>query len=467
MRAFVLFIAVIAAAVGGLLWWLKFEHGAPTATIAPDVAVVGREAAWTVAVDASGTPGLRKVEVRLGSNGKTVELLRQEFPAASWLGSGVASSTFAVAGDLGGRGVSEGEWTLQVVVDTYAWRVIPRRQHVLAERRVTVDLTPPNAALLTTQHNLRLGGAAAALFRLDADASAAGVRVQDYFFPAVHGYFADPDVVLALFAVPQDLSTDAQPVVRVVDAAGNAREIALPSRIRPRTFRSRTLEIDDAFLGRKVPELYALAGQQAPADLVQGYLYVNREMRQESERRIRAATAVSAPRRLWDGAFRRQSNSAPMSNFADRRTYTHGGETIDRQTHLGFDLASVPAAPVEAAQNGVVVLAEMLGIYGNTVILDHGLGVFTLYGHLSTFAVAKGDHVSAGQTVGQTGDTGLAGGDHLHFSVMLYGIHIDPVEWWDPKWLADHVMEKLAMFPAAGKEPAPPAAENEDGEARS
>jgi murein DD-endopeptidase MepM/ murein hydrolase activator NlpD len=397
--------------------------------------------------------------------------LRKEFPAGSWLGGGVPTATLVTAADLTERGLPEGVAQLGVEVDTYAWHIIPRREGVATERAVTIDLTPPNAQLLTIQHNMRVGGAALALVRVPGDAATVGVKVQDYFFPAVRGYFDDPDVALALFAVPQDLAPNTQPVVRVADAVGNAREITLPCSIRPREFRTRKLEIDDSFLQRKVPELYAVAGRQPPADLVQGYLYVNRDMRQESERRIREVTASSDPKPLWDGVFHRQSNSAPMSNFADRREYVHGGETIDRQTHLGFDLASLRAAPVEAAQNGIVVLADMLGIYGNTVILDHGLGVFTLYGHLSTFAVGVGERVSKGQTIGQTGDTGLAGGDHLHFSVMLRGVHIDPVEWWDPKWLEDHVTNNLKLFPVAGQAqaaaaPAPAAAEGEDGQAR-
>jgi murein DD-endopeptidase MepM/ murein hydrolase activator NlpD len=104
----------------------------------------------------------------------------------------------------------------------------------------------------------------------------------------------------------------------------------------------------------------------------------------------------------------------------------------------------------------------MLGIYGNTVVIDHGLGVASLYGHLSTFAVKAGDRVKAGQSVGQTGETGLAGGDHLHFSIMVHGTHVDPVEWWDPKWLKDHVTEPLAMFPASSRP-----TENVGGEAPS
>jgi len=110
-------------------------------------------------------------------------------------------------------------------------------------------------------------------------------------------------------------------------------------------------------------------------------------------------------------------------------------------------------APVEAAQNGIVVFAGDLGIYGNAVIIDHGLGVFSLYGHLSSIVVKSGQAVKMGEHIGQTGDTGLAGGDHLHFSIMLDGTHINPVEWWDGKWIRDHITPALTILPVA----APPA----------
>jgi murein DD-endopeptidase MepM/ murein hydrolase activator NlpD len=223
--------------------------------------------------------------------------------------------------------------------------------------------------------------------------------------------------------------------------------------IKDRKFPERQLQIDDAFLQRKVPEILTAVRQPVPTDLKQGYLTVNRDLRRESEERLRAITARSADHPLWSGVFHRQSNAAPMSAFADRRSYLYGGEVIDRQTHLGYDLASLKNAPVEAAQDGVVVFADYLGIYGNTVVLDHGLGVFSLYGHLSSIGVQQGQPVHAGDALGQTGETGLAGGDHLHFSIMLRGVHVDPVEWWDPLWMRDHVAARLSSLPAA-----PPAA---------
>jgi murein DD-endopeptidase MepM/ murein hydrolase activator NlpD len=264
----------------------------------------------------------------------------------------------------------------------------------------------------------------------------------------VRGYFADPTVVMVLFAVPQDLSAAAQPVLRAVDAAGNAAEVAVPVSIKNRTFPERQLPLDDAFLQRKVPEILSKVGKPVPADLVQGYLTVNRDVRRESEEKLDAITAQSADIPLWTGVFHRQAN-APMSAFADRRSYIYKGEVIDQQTHLGYDLASFKRMPVEATQAGVVRFAGYLGIYGDTVVIDHGLGVASLYGHLSSIGVKEGQQVAAGEVIGQSGETGLAGGDHLHFSILVRGVHVDPVEWWDPKWIREHVADQLASQPAA------------------
>jgi murein DD-endopeptidase MepM/ murein hydrolase activator NlpD len=146
---------------------------------------------------------------------------------------------------------------------------------------------------------------------------------------------------------------------------------------------------------------------------------------------------------LWEEPFLQLSNSKVESVFADRRTYYYNGESIDKQTHLGFDLASLARSAVEASNSGNVVFADYLGIYGNCVILDHGLGLFSLYGHLSAIDVEQGQSVSRGEALGQTGQTGLAGGDHLHYSMIVQGIQVSPVEWWDPNWIRLHVVAKL------------------------
>ena len=132
-----------------------------------------------------------------------------------------------------------------------------------------------------------------------------------------------------------------------------------------------------------------------------------------------------------------------MSHFADRRTYMYQGKPVDHQDHLGFDLASVQHAPVPAANRGVVVLAHFHGIFGNAVVLDHGHGLMSLYAHLSVISVQEGQTVDRGAILGQSGATGLAGGDHLHYTTLLQGLPVNPVEWWDPHWIHDRLKEKL------------------------
>jgi len=454
MRSLLAIFGAALLLIAVAVWWLKFEHHAPQAALVTHVEVLGRKTPIDIDVR-SDAPGLRAVIVRLQAGGTAYELLNEQYPALNWRGSGITEKRLHLEPDLLQLKVPEGAVILDVSVETYAWHLLPPARTPLLSAPFTVDLTPPRIDLLTTQHNVRLGGVELAVFRQSSDTVRSGVEVDKYFFPAVLGYFTDPGVALAFFAVPQDVSDTARPRLVALDAAGNRREVYLPCTIKPRTFADRTLPIDDDFLTRKVPEIEHDSGVTPNADLVKGYLYINGELRRQNEAHIRELTATSQPQPLWDGAFHRQSNAAPLSSFADRRSYTYHGEVIDHQTHLGFDLASLKLSPVEAAQNGVVVLAGNLGIYGNAVILDHGLGIFSLYGHLSTIAVRTGERVKTAQPLGQTGETGLAGGDHLHFSIMLHGVHVDPVEWWDPHWLHDHVTPKLTMFPhaAAKQEP--------------
>jgi murein DD-endopeptidase MepM/ murein hydrolase activator NlpD len=158
---------------------------------------------------------------------------------------------------------------------------------------------------------------------------------------------------------------------------------------------------------------------------------------------IAALARKTAPAILWEGAFQPLGGSQIESSFADYRTYLYDGKEVDRQVHLGFDLAKTVNAPVTVGNRGNVLFAAELGIYGNTVIVDHGMGVQSLYAHLSSFAVKEGDEVQKGQTLGTSGQTGLAGGDHVHFSMLVNGQFVNATEWWDPHWIEDRITRKL------------------------
>lgn len=438
MRWMVLLLLVVVLGSLGLV----AEPFAPVATLdgAPDV--IGRDTIVHASARDRGT-GLARLELRLVPQNATAGFVlgSVEFPRHSFRGSGVGEA--AVEGTVKDAGaLAEGPATLEVWVKDHSW--LPRFTHEpAATHPVVVDLTPPTIGVVSEERIAKLGGAETVVYRVAPDATESGVQVGKEFFPGVASMFADANLRVAVFALAQD-APDARPVVVASDAAGNRQQATVGIVVKPRVFAEKRLELNQDFLSRKVPELLSANGLPSGGDLVEGYLRINRELRATTEKRVREICRESTPRQLWEGGFLRLPNSAPLSGFADRRSYVYEGRVIDNQTHLGFDLASLRGSPVPSANAGRVVFAGPLGIYGDTVIVDHGLGVFTLYGHLSEIGVTSGTDVVRGAPVGKTGETGLAGGDHLHFSVMVHGVHVDPVEWWDGHWIEDHVLRRVA-----------------------
>jgi murein DD-endopeptidase MepM/ murein hydrolase activator NlpD len=264
------------------------------------------------------------------------------------------------------------------------------------------------------------------------------VRVGDSFSPGFR-HPSDPALFVAFYAVHPDSPADLRAEVVAEDRAGNEGTVPLAVSLVERSFPSDTVQVSDGFLGRKIPELLP----EHDGELIDAYLKVNRDLRRENAEKLRKLCSDSSDDRLWSGPFLQLPASQVNARFAERRTYVYEGREVDRQTHMGFDLASTARAAVPAANDGVVAFVGPLGIYGNTVLIDHGLGVFSLYGHLSEITVEKGQPVARGDQIGRTGATGLAGGDHLHFSMLVAGDFVDPLEWFDKQWIEEHVEAKL------------------------
>jgi murein DD-endopeptidase MepM/ murein hydrolase activator NlpD len=313
----------------------------------------------------------------------------------------------------------------------------------VVQRQITLDLTPPSLELVADDRYISFGGAGAIVYKTSADAATSGVRVGKHFFPGFGGQIKDkPDHLLALFAHPYDTQPGTRAVLVSTDKAGNTREMALVYELKDVKYRKSTIAVSDNFLqGKVVPLVQDAAARQGPPKDV--FVAVNRALRKANDDKIAEVTKKASPAILWNGAFVQLSNSKVEANFADQRTYTYNGEALDTAYHLGYDLSVTKRYPVEAANSGTVAFADNLGIYGNAVILDHGLGLFTLYGHLSSIDVKVGDKVERRGVLGRTGETGLAAGDHLHYGVYLHGVAVLPVEWWDAKWIGDNIAPKL------------------------
>lgn len=430
----------------GLLLSLFRSGPAPEVTIHSPVNGIGRSGQIEVEV-AGGGRGLSGLEVEL-LQGEARHLLAQKQytsrPAwAFWGQRDLADRVeVEVGSDSLGEALSEGTATVRVQArGPAAW--LRKAGVTQVEREFPVLLRPPLLGVISRQHYPTQGGSGVVVYSVGSTSARDGVDVDGSWYPGFPLAEA-PGRRMALYAVPFDLGSAESIRLVAEDAVGNMASVGFVDRLRATPSEADRIEVSTAFMERVVPEIVANSPSVRQQDtLLETYLTINGDLRARNAERLTELAADSRPEFLWTERFIPLPNAQVMSAFADRRTYFFEGREVDRQDHLGFDLASVKRAPVPAANSGVVVLAQYFGIYGNAVVIDHGYGLMSLYGHLSGVEVDVGQSVERGQTVGRTGETGLAGGDHLHFTMLLRGQAVNPVEWWDESWLQNRLRSKL------------------------
>lgn len=381
--------------------------------------------------------GVAALEIRLVQGREKVTVVRQDFPSPR---ANEQRVNLTIEGKT--LGLREGSATLEVRARDGFWRPIRIEERPILVQRVTLDLTPPTLELLAATQYLAQGGGGVVAFR-SKGATRAGVNVGGIFFPGFPAGDPEAGTYVALIAVPYDMSVTSSLLLTATDDAGNLVTRSVPSEIKPRRFPSGSVEITEEFLRRKLPELLPERASVPDDRLLEAFLEVNRNQRRQAEEAKRQMALKTERKLLWQGAFLQPRNTKVFSNFAETRVYRFRGQDVDSQVHFGYDLASLRESPVSAANSGIVVFAGPLTIYGNTVIVDHGLGLQTFYAHLSRIDVKVGDRVERGQELGRTGTSGLAIGDHLHFEVLIHGISVTPLEWWDAKWIRDRIAKPL------------------------
>lgn len=191
--------------------------------------------------------------------------------------------------------------------------------------------------------------------------------------------------------------------VRILSQDGTVQEGTTAVQVTPVTWPTYTLALD--------ADLNRLLG----AEVVEA-----------ETRRLDALLAGYTPLQRWEGAFQQPSPGAVTSRFGERRAFGSGPPTA---WHVGTDVAAPSGQAIRAAADGVVVFADALDIRGNTVVLDHGLGVMTVYAHMLNWSVQPGQRVEKGQVIGQVGSTGRSTGPHLHWEVRVRGVPTDPAVW--------------------------------------
>jgi murein DD-endopeptidase MepM/ murein hydrolase activator NlpD len=317
------------------------------------------------------------------------------------------------------------------------------RKSARVERDITVVTQPPTVSVDSEQHYIYIGMADLATFSVSGAYTAAGVRVGDQSFRAWPMPGGKPGL-FSLYAFAWNMPQTTVPVAFAANGAGNdvtsPLTVVFPEKEQPH-YTVHQLQISDQFMGKVVGEL----DPNGTGDMVARFVKINSEMRKANNKTLSELRFKTADHLLFSQTFQRQSHSAAEATFADLRHYIYQGKEIDQQVHLGYDLAVTQHVGVEASNDGRVVWAAPLGIYGNCIVVDHGYGLQTIYGHMSHFDVHEGDMVKRGQVMGQSGMTGMAGGDHIHFAMQLDGVQIDPKEWWDPHWIQDHVARRVEL----------------------
>ena len=457
MRKLLLLLVVLLLVAGGAWLWAGRAEG-PRIDVRGPARFIGQATPLDVMVESAGGE-FSRVEVTLEQGGRSHSIFTLEQPSDATVRQETAERIYIMR-PVGKRDLPELQPGPARIVVRAARPVLYGLRQAESEiaRDVEVRLDPPRIAVLSTFHFINHGGAEFVVYRATPADVESGVRVGDRTYPGFPaegaGVKAGEGTKVAFFGLLHDQDLDTPIALWARDPAGNEATAALEHRPFPKPFRRSRIQIDDRFLERVVPAIAAttpaLNLSTAPGDRVASFLRINGDLRRQNAEVIAGLARKTASEMLWKDAFQPLGNASVEAAFADNRTYFHNGQEIDRQVHLGFDLAVTQHIPVLAANAGVVLYAADLGIYGNCVIVDHGLGVQSLYAHLSSFEVREGDRVEKGRILGRSGMTGLAGGDHLHFTMLVNGQPVNPVEWWDPKWMQDRVFRKIAEAGGSG-----------------
>ncbi len=422
---------------------------APEIAIEPQMPGIGPRTPVVVRA-AEPSRGLGRLEVELVQGERRETLAQHRFvPRPFWAFWGERVAKEEISLEVGADNVpwlAEGEATLVVTAERAAtWLRRPPPQ--VTRLDLPVRLTPPRIEVTAEQVYIAQGGSAVVTYRVGESSARDGVEVGGHWFPGDALPGGEDGERFAFFAAPHDLDDPSAILLVAEDDLGNRAAAAFVARYLRRPLTTDTIRLSDRFMERVVPKILAASPElEERSDLLSTYLAINGELRRSNTAALVELAGRSRPSLLWRGAFLQQPNTQAMAAFAQRRTYLYDGREVDRQDHLGFDLASTRRAEVVAANRGVVLLAETFGIYGNTVVLDHGFGLLSLYAHLSSIGVEVGQEVARDGVLGRTGETGLAGGDHLHFSILVRGVQVNPLEWWDESWVEGRIAAKIGSM---------------------
>ncbi len=430
------FVTLILAALAFGIYLFLDDLDGPEIAMTPDTGRISPTQDVSLKL-ADAKSGVRSVVVTIHRNNQSLVILDKVFSEAA--------PSQSVSFNLKNAGLRDGAFELEITARDDSLMSFGKGNGTTRKWNMQLDTQPPKVRIKSSVPAIRRGSVTAIAYSVSEEASMSGVQLGESFFPA---FLQQNGLYYCFFPFPINTPKGKfTPELITRDLAGNESRTKVLVNAGERNFRKDTLNISDKFLDSKEDVFKELAPNEE-TNLAR-YIKINNDVRIANEKTLLEVGKNTAPTILWSGGFKRLPGSASRASFGDHRTYMHNNVKIDEQTHMGQDLASVAHAPIPAANDGKVVFAEPLGIYGNLVIIDHGLGLQSLYSHMSEIHTSVGASVKKGDIIGRTGTTGLAGGDHLHFGILMHGIEVQPIDWLDPKWIKNTITDRLE---AAGAE---------------
>jgi len=332
------------------------------------------------------------------------------------------------------------------VVDNSNWNFFNGNKTV-EKFDLIIDRNRPIANVIRNSYNIRKGGSAAVVVEVK------DKNLHDFYISFNEKYrfelipYLKENYYMAIIAWPVDIEDFERVNLIAVDKAKNVTITKVPLYIKDLAIKKDDIKISENFINKVSVPVLQQSNMEVPSSNTDIFVKQNRELRKMNVDKIREVSLERMSKQMVNSfditSFKRLRNSKTFAGFAERRNYFYDNQKIDEAWHLGMDWASIKHADITISNSGNVIFSEYLGIYGNTLIVDHSFGLQTLYAHTSKFLVNEGESLRAGEKIALTGNTGAVFGDHLHFGVLVQGLEVNPIEWMDKNWIKTRITDIL------------------------
>ncbi|ANE33143.1 M23 family metallopeptidase [Campylobacter hyointestinalis] len=436
---YIVIILVLVAGVFGVLNSSMFEKNSPKVALESQIY-------WNlkdpIPIKIEDESGIKFIKVILNDGASSQVVMSQEFKDTP------KQLSFNISFPKRNTFNEKKNYTLIVeATDNSKWNFF-RGNEATTQAELKIDTKRPELYALNQSYKIAKGGSAAVVFRAS-DSNLDEVYIMTSYgkkFKATpfykEGYYAS---LVAWPVSVDDFSAD----IVAVDKAKNRSSMRIKYFLQDRKYRVSKIALNDRFLDGKILDLTNMHSNDPDSmDKLAKFKFINETLRISNEKKIAQITSVVPEESInsfYVKPFYPLKNGAAVASFGDHRYYTYNGQNVSESWHLGLDLASTAGADIVSSNNAIVAFNADNGIYGLNMILYHGFGLYTLYGHCNSSMVNTKDMVSADQLIGTTGTSGLALGDHLHFGVLVQGVEVRPEEWMDTKWMKDNIYDVLEL----------------------